>query len=63
MLRLAAFLDQASGHVIAKALVGLGLSIVAMIIAAFGLLPPVAGAFPLEVIDIAMILNAIRASR
>jgi len=34
-----------------------------MIIAAFGLLPPVAGAFRLEVIDIAVILNAIRASR
>ncbi len=44
-------------------LVGLGLSIFAMIIAAFGLLPPVAGAFTQEVIDIAVILNALRALR
>ncbi|ABS17306.1 heavy metal translocating P-type ATPase (plasmid) [Brucella anthropi] len=44
-------------------LIGLGLSILAMIIAAFGLLPPVAGAFTQEVIDIAVILNALRALR
>lgn len=44
-------------------LVGLGLSIFAMIIAAFGLLPPVAGAFTQELIDIAVILNALRALR
>lgn len=44
-------------------LIGLGLSILAMIIAAFGLLPPVAGALTQEVIDIAVILNALRALR
>ena len=32
-------------------LVGLGLSIAAMIVAAFGYLPPVAGAFTQELID------------
>ncbi|WP_458759203.1 heavy metal translocating P-type ATPase [Afipia sp. TerB] len=41
--------------------VGLGLSIVAMIVAAFGYLPPVAGALTQEAIDIAVILNALRA--
>ncbi|MDQ6435614.1 heavy metal translocating P-type ATPase [Mesorhizobium sp. LHD-90] len=41
--------------------VGLGLSIVAMIVAAFGYLPPVAGALVQEAIDVAVILNALRA--
>ncbi|GAB1584179.1 hypothetical protein PPNSA23_41220 [Phyllobacterium phragmitis] len=44
-------------------LVGLGLSIVAMVVAAFGFLPPVAGALIQEAIDIAVILNALRALR
>ncbi len=43
--------------------VGLGLSIAAMIAAAFGYLPPVAGALLQEVIDVAVILNALRALR
>lgn len=42
---------------------GLGLSIVAMIFAAFGYLPPVAGALLQEVIDVAVILNSLRALR
>lgn len=42
-------------------LAGLGLSIAAMIVAAFGYLPPVAGAFTQELIDVAVILNALRA--
>ncbi|MBZ9937285.1 heavy metal translocating P-type ATPase [Mesorhizobium sp. BR1-1-16] len=42
-------------------LVGLGLSVAAMIFAAFGLLPPVAGALLQEAIDVAVILNALRA--
>jgi P-type E1-E2 ATPase len=42
-------------------LAGLSLSIAAMIVAAFGYLPPVAGAFTQEVIDVAVILNALRA--
>ena len=42
---------------------GLGLSIAAMIVAAFGYLPPVAGALLQEAIDVAVILNALRALR
>jgi heavy metal translocating P-type ATPase len=42
-------------------LVGLGLSGGAMVLAAFGLLPPVAGALVQEGIDVAVILNALRA--
>ena len=42
-------------------IVGLGLSGVAMIAAAFGYITPVAGALLQEVIDIAVILNALRA--
>lgn len=44
-------------------LAGLGLSVVAMIVASFGYLPPVAGAFLQEAIDVAVILNALRALR
>jgi heavy metal translocating P-type ATPase len=44
-------------------LVGMGLSIAAMVVAAFGYLPPVAGALLQEVIDLSVILNALRALR
>ncbi|WP_212828922.1 heavy metal translocating P-type ATPase [Polymorphospora rubra] len=44
-----------------SATVGMGLAVVAMVAAAFGLLPPVAGAFLQEGIDVAVILNALRA--
>ncbi len=40
--------------------VGMGLSVVAMIAAALGYLPPVAGALLQEAIDVAVILNALR---
>jgi heavy metal translocating P-type ATPase len=43
--------------------VGLGLSGVAMLVAAFGRLAPIAGAALQEVIDVAVILNALRTSR
>jgi P-type E1-E2 ATPase len=43
--------------------VGLGLSVVGMIAAAFGALAPTAGALVQEGIDLAVILNALRASR
>jgi heavy metal translocating P-type ATPase len=43
--------------------VGLGLSFAAMVLAAFGLIPPVAGALLQEGIDVAVILNALRALR
>lgn len=42
--------------------VGLGLSGVAMVVAAFGYLTPVAGAVFQEAIDVAVILNALRAA-
>jgi P-type E1-E2 ATPase len=42
---------------------GLGLSLGAMAAAAFGYLPPVQGALFQEVIDVAVILNALRALR
>jgi len=44
-------------------LVGIGLSLVAMGFAAFGFIPPVAGALLQEGIDVAVILNALRALR
>lgn len=43
--------------------IGLGLSLAAMIAAAFGYLPVLAGALLQEVIDVAVILNALRALR
>jgi P-type E1-E2 ATPase len=42
---------------------GMGLSIAAMIAAALGYLPPVQGALLQEVIDVAVIFNALRALR
>ncbi len=44
-------------------LAGMGLSIAAMFVAAAGYLPPVAGALFQEVIDLAVIANALRALR
>ena len=44
-------------------LAGMGLSLAAMGVAALGYLPPVAGALFQEVIDLAVILNALRALR
>lgn len=44
-------------------LAGMGLSIAAMVVAAAGYLPPVAGALLQEGIDLAVILNALRALR
>jgi heavy metal translocating P-type ATPase len=42
-------------------LAGMGMSLVAMVVAAAGYLPPVAGALVQEAIDVAVILNALRA--
>lgn len=44
-------------------LTGMGLSLAAMAIAAFGYLPPVAGAVFQEAIELAVILDALRALR
>ncbi|MFI7604471.1 heavy metal translocating P-type ATPase [Micromonospora sp. NPDC049366] len=48
---------------IQSAAVGMGLAVVAMVVAALGRLPPVAGAFLQEGIDVLVILNALRALR
>ena len=42
---------------------GIGLSILCMIFAAFGFIPPIVGAGIQEAIDVAVIINALRASR
>lgn len=43
--------------------VGIGLSVTAMVFAAFGFIPPVAGALLQEAIDVGVILNALRVLR
>ncbi|HEX3158093.1 MAG TPA: heavy metal translocating P-type ATPase [Gemmatimonadaceae bacterium] len=43
--------------------VGLGLSVVAMVVASLGYIPPAVGALLQEGIDVAVIVNALRASR
>ena len=45
-----------------SAIGGMGLSVLAMFVAATGYLPPVAGAITQEVIDVLAVLNALRAS-
>ena len=54
---------KARAIAVQSVVVGMGLSIVAMIVAAFGYLPPVPGALLQEVIDVAVILNALRVLR
>jgi heavy metal translocating P-type ATPase len=44
-------------------LLGIGLSVAAMVVAAMGYLPPLAGAFLQEGIDVLVIVNALRATR
>ncbi len=52
---------RARGIALQSVLAGMGLSLAAMIVAAFGWLVPVAGALLQEAIDVAVILNALRA--
>ena len=49
------------GIALQSIIVGMGLSALAMAFAAFGFLPPIAGAVTQEIIDVAVILNALRA--
>jgi heavy metal translocating P-type ATPase len=51
---------RARGIALQSIAVGMGLSAAAMIVAAVGYLPPVAGALLQEAIDVAVILNALR---
>jgi heavy metal translocating P-type ATPase len=56
-------LSQRAIHIARQSIrVGLGLSGVGMLAAAMGWLPPIAGAVAQEAIDVAVILNALRAS-
>jgi P-type E1-E2 ATPase len=52
---------RARGIATQSVLAGMALSLAGMLLATFGLLPPVAGAFFQEAIDVAVILNALRA--
>ncbi|KFE36433.1 heavy metal translocating P-type ATPase [Thioclava atlantica] len=53
-----------SRHIALESVVaGIGLSVIGMIVAAFGYLTPVEGALLQELIDVAVILNALRALR
>ena len=54
---------RARGIALQSVFVGLGLSVAGMIVAALGYLPPVQGALFQEVIDVVVILNALRALR
>jgi len=52
---------RARGIALQSVVVGIGMSVVAMVLAAFGWVPPTAGALLQEGIDVAVILNALRA--
>ncbi len=52
---------HARGIAVQSVMAGMGLSMFGMVLATIGLLPPVAGAFFQEAIDVAVILNALRA--
>jgi cation transport ATPase len=60
----AVVIGRRSLHIATQSVVvGLGLSFAAMVAAAFGLITPVEGALLQEGIDVAVILNALRALR
>jgi heavy metal translocating P-type ATPase len=52
---------RARSIAVQSVLAGMALSVFGMVLATFGVLPPVAGAFFQEAIDVAVILNALRA--
>ena len=52
---------HARGIAVQSVVAGMALSVVGMLLATAGVLPPVAGAFFQEAIDVAVILNALRA--
>jgi P-type E1-E2 ATPase len=63
-IALSILIGRRSLHIARQSVVyGLGFSVAAMVVAAFGYLPPVWGALTQEVIDVAVILNALRALR
>lgn len=54
---------HARGIAVQSVAAGMTLSIAAMLVAAFGFLPPIAGAMLQEAIDVVVIVNALRAAR
>ena len=56
-----AIAKRAHGIALQSIVAGMGMSGLAMLVAAVGLLPPIAGALTQEAIDVAVILNALRA--
>jgi hypothetical protein len=54
---------RSRGIAVQSVVAGIGLSLVAMVVAAFGYLPPAWGAVLQELIDVAVIANALRALR
>jgi cation transport ATPase len=52
---------RARGIALQSVVAGIGLSLIAMVFAAFGWIPPTAGALLQEGIDVMVILNALRA--
>ena len=54
---------RSRGIAVQSVLIGMGLSFVGMLFGAFGLLLPIGGAIVQEAIDVAVILNALRALR
>ena len=63
-IALAILIGRRSLHIARQSVIyGLGLSVAAMVVAAFGFLPPVWGALLQEAIDVSVILNALRALR
>ncbi|PMS14566.1 heavy metal translocating P-type ATPase [Trinickia dabaoshanensis] len=54
---------RARGIAVQSVVAGMAMSVVAMLVAAFGFLPPIAGAIAQECIDVAVIANALRALR
>ena len=63
-IALSILIGRRSLHIARQSVIyGLGLSVAAMVVAAFGYLPPVWGALLQEAIDVSVILNALRALR
>ncbi|MFI5265124.1 MAG: heavy metal translocating P-type ATPase [Candidatus Levyibacteriota bacterium] len=57
-------ISKATIHIAMQSIIfGIGASIICMVFAALGFIPPIIGAFLQEAIDVVVILNALRASR
>ncbi len=63
ILRLFKIAKRTIGIALQSILWGIGISMAGMVLASFGFIPPIAGAGIQEAIDVAVILNALRASK